>query len=249
MTRAPTRSGFRLLVLQHVAAEHLGRFAPLFAQDGAEVTTVALDAGDAIPPLDAFDGIWALGGPMQVWDEAEHPWLIAEKAAIKEAVQTRNMPYFGLCLGHQLLADALGGSVGLSATPEVGVLPVTLTDAGRRSPIFQGLEPTLSCTQGHGAEVTDPPAGAIVLAQSPDCRVQALQVNDTAFSLQFHSELTLDMVDACLDIPLYKADFDALLGTAGIAAFRADVDAHSARHDAIAKVMYDNWFRVALDAA
>ena len=248
MASATIRKGFRLLVMQHVAAEHLGRFASLFEKDGVETVTVELDQGIEIPSLDDFDGIWALGGPMQVWQEAEFPWLIAEKAAIREAVAGRKMPYFGLCLGHQLLADALGGEVGFSDVPEVGVLPVYLTKAGRQSLIFRGLEPSMRCTQGHGAEVKRPPENAVVLAESPDCKVQALGINSNAFSLQFHSELTLDMVDACLKIPEYKDDFDALLGAEGIAEFRADVDANASKHDSIAKIMYENWFEIALQA-
>lgn len=249
LTRATTRKGFRLLVMQHVAAEHLGRFRPFFERDGVEITTLALDEGTAIPALDGFDGIWALGGPMQVWQDEEFPWLASEKAAIREAVADRRMPFFGLCLGHQLLADALGGAVGLSDVPEVGVLPVHLTPAGQESPIFRGLEPSMRCTQGHGAEVTRAPEGAVILADSPDCAIQALGINGNAFSLQFHSELTLDMVDACLEIPEYKADFDALLGAEGIAAFRADVAEQADKHDAIAKVMYENWFETALQPA
>lgn len=239
-------SAFHLLVFQHVGAEHLGRFHDLFVNDNTTITVVALDQGDKIPSLDDVDGIWALGGPMQVWEEDEHPWLVEEKAAIREAVIQRKLPYFGLCLGHQLLADALGGTVGASETPEVGVLPVHLTDAGRQNNLFRGLEPTIACTQGHGAEVQKAPDGAEILAQSPDCAIQALGINGNAFSIQFHSELTLAMVDACLELPGYKEDFDALLGAEGIAAFRKDVDDHSDQHDKIAKTLYENWRQIAL---
>lgn len=242
----PDRSAFHLLVFQHVAAEHLGRFGDLFAKDNTTVTVVKLDQGDKIPSLEGIDGIWALGGPMQVWQEDEYPWLVDEKAAIREAVVERKLPYFGLCLGHQLLADALGGTVAVSETPEVGVMPVHLTEAGKQSNIFHGIKPTISCTQGHGAEVVKAPHAAEILAESPDCGIQALGINGNAFSIQFHSELTLEMVDACLELPGYKEDFDALLGTEGIAAFRKDVDSHSDRHDKIAKILYENWRRIAV---
>jgi len=246
MSAPSPRDGFRLLVFQHVAAEDLGRFAQLFEQDGADITTIALDQGASIPDLAGFDGIWALGGPMQIWEEETYPWLVDEKAAIREAVTDRNMPYFGLCLGHQLLADALGGTVGPSGQPEVGVLPVELTRDGQNSAIFAGLEPVLHCTQGHGAEVITPPDGARILARSAACKVQALGIEDRVFSLQFHSELTLDMVDACLKIPAYKADFEAMLGDAGIRAFRRDIRTRAEEHDRIARQLYDNWITAAL---
>lgn len=186
---------------------------------GIEVRTVALDEGGVIPALDRFDAVWVLGGPQRVWQEEEHPWLRAEKAAIREAVVDRGLPFFGLCLGHQLLADSLGGEVGPSKVPEVGILPVRLTAAGRRSALFQNLPPVVKCTQGHGAEVKTPPPASVVLAASLDCRVQALACGERAFDIQFHSELTLEMIDACLELPEYRTYFEATMGVEGVARF------------------------------
>lgn len=72
--------------------EHLGRLLPMIEADGIKVCTVALDQAEAIPNLDGFDAVWALGGPMQVWEEDRFPWLVAEKAAIREAVVERKLP-------------------------------------------------------------------------------------------------------------------------------------------------------------
>ena len=74
--------------------------------------------------------LWVMGGPMDVWDVVEHPWLVPEKAAIRKWVRDLERPYLGLCLGHQLLADALGGTCGPQRPPEIGVLDVE-TDRGR----------------------------------------------------------------------------------------------------------------------
>ena len=101
----------RVLVFQHVAVEHPGIFRQFLADDGHSYQAVELDEGESIPALEGFDALWVMGGPMDVWDEAEYPWLVAEKAAIREAVITRRMPYLGFCLGHQLLGEALGGQV------------------------------------------------------------------------------------------------------------------------------------------
>ena len=94
--------------------------------------------GEPIPDLAAFDALWVMGGPMDVWQEAEHPWLKAEKAVIREAVIDRAMPYLGICLGHQLLADALGGVVRPMPEPEIGPFEIELSDAAAGS-LLAGL--------------------------------------------------------------------------------------------------------------
>ena len=112
----------RLLVFQHLDCEHPGSLRKFLAADGVQWDTVELDAGQPIPPLEGYDALWVMGGPMDVWDIEECPWLIPEKQAIRTWVRDLKRPYLGLCLGHQLLADALGGTCGPQRPPEVGVL-------------------------------------------------------------------------------------------------------------------------------
>ena len=236
---------WQLLVFQHHPAEHAGRFGVLAEADGAEITTVRLDAGQPVPAVRDFDAVWALGGPMQVWEESIYPWLVTEKAAIREAVVDRGMPFLGLCLGHQLLADSLGGRVGPSETPEAGVLPVELTEAGRDSPFLRDIGDRQFWIQGHGAEVQAPPDGAVVLARSPACQIQALSWGTRAVSFQFHCEMTLEMVDGCLEHPAYAADFETLLGQSGIAEFRRQVIAAEEQFRRTVRILYRNWKRTA----
>ena len=102
----------RILVFQHLSIEHPGIFRTFFEEDGHECVTVELDEGETMPDLKDFDTLWVMGGPMDVWQVAEYPWLIDEKSAIRKAVIDFKLPFMGICLGHQLLADALGGEVG-----------------------------------------------------------------------------------------------------------------------------------------
>ena len=109
-----------VLVLQHIACEPPGVFEDVLHERGAAIRRVELDEGEPLPEgLEGIDAIVAMGGPMSVNDEAEYPWLVAEKALIARAVSA-GLPFWGSCLGIQLLASALGASVHQGTSPEVG---------------------------------------------------------------------------------------------------------------------------------
>jgi GMP synthase-like glutamine amidotransferase len=237
-----------ILVLQHERIEHPGVFRTFLREDGHSWDAVELDEGEPLPPLDGYDALWVMGGPMDVWQEAEHPWLVAEKAFIREAVAERGLPFFGLCLGHQLLAEALGGAVGKAATPEVGVMDVMLTEDGASGVFFDGLPERFACLQWHGAEVTAAPAGSQILATSPACPAQALKWGPRAYSAQFHVEVEADTVQTWLAIPEYAAALERALGPDGPARVEADVAAAlPALHD-VAERIYINWLQTAAQA-
>jgi GMP synthase-like glutamine amidotransferase len=202
----------KLLVFQHVDCEHPGSLRQFLQRDGISWDAVELDQGEPIPDLEKYDALWVMGGPMDVWDIEENPWLVSEKAAIRTWVRDMKKPYLGLCLEHQLLADALGGTCGPQCPAEIGVLNIELTDVGRNDGLMQGLPLQQKCLQWHSVRVAQASEEAVVLARSPLCAIQAMRVGNNAWSMQYHVEVEPDTVDNWAAIPAYR---DALINAMG----------------------------------
>jgi GMP synthase-like glutamine amidotransferase len=212
----------RALVLQHMNHDHPGRFADWFAEDGIMPQPVRLFEGQDIPALKDFDFMFVLGGAQDTWQEDEHPFLKAEKEIIREWVWDRAKPYWGICLGHQLLATALGGEVAPAEVGEVGVFDVALTDVGKSDSLLSGLPAEMKVMQWHHAEVKRVPQSGRVLAQSAKTAVQALAIDRHALSTQFHCEFTPQSVEGWASMPKYVEAMEAELGAGAYECVRAE---------------------------
>ncbi|MCK0154047.1 type 1 glutamine amidotransferase [Alcanivorax sp. S6407] len=189
----------RIHYLSHVPFEQLGAMEAWFVQRDMEIRHSLLFQGDPLPALDDFDVLVVMGGPMGADDDAQFPWMAAEKALIKACIGA-GKKVLGVCLGAQLIARVLGAEVTANAEKEVGWFPVHPTTAGLQDSIGKLFAPQATVLHWHG-DTFAIPNGAVHLLESRGCANQAFRYGDHVLALQFHLELEADnaaaLCDAC----------------------------------------------------
>ncbi len=182
-------------VLQHAAFEGPGEIAAWAANRGHSRTVHHLYRGDALPKMDAFDLLLVMGGEMNIYQYRDWPWLKTESAFIRAALE-HGKRVVGICLGGQLIADALGARVVQNAEIELGWLPITWTDEARAA--FPGLSLKATVLHWHGDTFGLPP-GATRLATSEGCPEQGFMIPNKCLGLQFHLEVDPDLTRQFVD--------------------------------------------------
>jgi len=183
-----------ILVIQNIGCEHLGNLSRLFESDGYNV--LLLNSQKDLIPTDllSFSGIIILGGPMSVYDN--YDYLKDQQKLIKKAVDMK-IPTLGVCLGSQLIAEAMGGKVYPGNLKEIGWHDIEITENGIRD-IFNGIATFKNKVfQWHG-DTFQLPKSAIILAKS-DTYIQAFRIN-TAIGIQFHIEVNESMIEEWIRI-------------------------------------------------
>jgi GMP synthase-like glutamine amidotransferase len=227
-------------VLQHISCEPPGLFGDLLAGRGFGLKTAELDDGDPLPPEpETGDVVLVMGGPMGAYEEPAHPWLAAEKRWIAGTVAA-GVPVLGVCLGAQLLAASLGAPVGPGERPEVGVLPVRLTPAGRADPVLGGLGDSFAALQWHG-DTFGIPDGGVLLAGSDAYPHQAFRAGAAAYGVQFHVEVTEPMLRDWQHVPAYQASATAVLGPDGFRLLAGEFAQHQAAMTRSAERLLTGW--------
>jgi GMP synthase (glutamine-hydrolysing) len=183
-----------VLILRNVAYESAGTLENALAKAGVEFQYLDLFHKYPTSIISAdISGLVVLGGPMNVDEVQKHPFLVDEIQWIRQAVEA-GIPLLGICLGSQMLAKAFGARVYANGLKEIGWYPLELTRAAADDQLFTGFGPKLTAFQWHG-DTFDLPSGAVHLAQSPLCRNQAFRIGPSAYGLQFHIEMTPEMIE------------------------------------------------------
>lgn len=227
-----------LLALQHIACEPPAAFEDELLERGLDLVRIELDEGERAPDWREFAGLIVMGGPMGAYEDAQHPWLTGEKRMIREAAQAGH-PVWGVCLGAQLLAAALGARVYPGERAEVGLLSVELTRAASDDPVFAGAPRTFPTLQWHG-DTFDLPDGATLLAGSRAYRNQAF-VFRNAYALQFHLEVSPRLAAEWGQVPAYADSLEKTLGPGALPGFLAEVEAHAALTLPLARSLFGRW--------
>ena len=228
----------RVLVLQHIECEPPAAYGDELLARGIRSDTVEVAAGEPLPPWQGYAGIIAMGGPMGTYEESEHAWLSREKQLIAEAVRA-DVPFWGVCLGAQLLAASLGAAVAPGPAPEVGVLPVHLSAEAAQDPVFAVAPASFRAFQWHGDTYELPP-GAVRLASS-DLYPQQAFVFRRAYALQFHIEVGASLVAEWGLVPAYASSLAALAGEDPLPELVEAVARVQEPSTALARSLFSGW--------
>lgn len=237
-----TEVDMSVLVFQHIECEGPGYIADFAAARDLELNVIRTFDETSIPDPRNSEALIVLGGPMNVYEEERYPWLVTENKAIQAAI-ANDVPYLGMCLGSQLLAKALGASVGRNPVEEIGFGDIRLSHEGLQDPIFRGLPNVVPAFHWH-EDTWELPVGSTLLASSDACPHQAFRYG-RAYGLQFHIETSPKMISDWIDEYSGQLHSCGLLEHADSMRAEAEARANSFR-ELTMKLMTNFWDHVVL---
>jgi len=183
----------RVHYLLHVPFETPGLITSLAEKYHCTTSATNLWETASFPDPDSLDLLIIMGGPMNIYENDKYPWLTPEKKFITACIDA-GKKVLGICLGSQLLADALGATVVRNRCKEIGWYPVALTKAARETPPLRDIPAGLTPFHWHG-DTYPPPPGALPLGSSDACDCQGFVFDNRVVALQFHLEMTKESLD------------------------------------------------------
>jgi GMP synthase (glutamine-hydrolysing) len=195
----------RVLSIIHGENARSAIFGDAVRAAGHDLDELSYAFGERPSEPERYDAVMVFGGVMNVHEIDGHPWLSDEQRAIARALE-EDVPLLGVCLGSQLLASVAGGRVSRAPVPEIGWTPVETTPEAAEDPLFAEVPERFDAYQWHSYQFDLPP-GATLLATSRVC-FQAFRLDDSAWGIQFHAEVTRKVVESW--IGRYSTDPDAV---------------------------------------
>jgi GMP synthase-like glutamine amidotransferase len=180
-----------VLVIQNEIDDPVALVGQWISEVGVDVEVIHAYRGETVPAsLPAkYSGAIAMGGYMGANDDIEFPWLIEARSLMKDVI-ANDIPFFGICLGGQLLATAVDGKVGPTPVPEIGVASFRVTSDAAQDSVFGHLAgQEVIAVEWHKDYITDLPDEVVVLAGNDACPVQAFRVGENVYGAQFHPEI------------------------------------------------------------
>ena len=236
----------KIIVLQHIKVEDPGYIKDLMIADDINLTTIELDEGEKIPnDLNKFDGMFCMGGPMDIWMEEQYPWLIDEKKKIKEFVVNLKKPFLGFCLGCQLLGEVIGGKVIKSKPAEIGMMDINFVKKKENDMLFSTFPNKIKALQWHSYEATDLENNKDVtlLASSKTTKYQIFKYQNHAYGIQFHIEIKDTTVNDWGCVPEYKNALETQLGKGALDKFNNEAKSNMQFMNNCSKILYSKFKR------
>jgi len=190
-----------VLIIKNIDSEGPGTIEEFLRRKDIRFKIIDLSSGETPPPLEEFDTLVIMGGPMAVYELDKHPHLVTGSRLIREAIN-RDIGVLGICLGCQMVAYCLGAEVYRGQKEEIGWYHIELTGDGLRDPLMRSLAKhpkvgdfwrSFKVFHWH-ADTFDLPLGAVLLASSHLYKSQAFRYGNRVYGFQFHIEVTKDML-------------------------------------------------------
>jgi GMP synthase-like glutamine amidotransferase len=232
----------RILILQHVWDNHKGYIGQLLDDYGIPYDIIGVEH-EIIPEAKQYAAVISLGGPQHIYAIDQYPYLLQERAMLHTIVE-QDIPFLGICLGGQLLADTFGGKVRKHTLAEFGFYEVQFTEHGKDDPLFAGFHTSYQTVIHWHEDTFDLPVGGILLATNDTTQNQAFRYGHRAYGLQYHIEID----DKTLSTWLYDPEFkQSVLETHGMQIYTATEQARTTLlpvYHEHSRILIENFLRI-----
>lgn len=178
----------KIHAILHASFETVGSIENWVSKNNHVLTITHSYLNQTLPEISDFDFLIIMGGPQSPREQDIYPYLSDEINLIRRAISTNKL-VLGFCLGAQLIGEALGATTLRSPEKEIGIWPISLTEDGRKDPLFQSFGDSFDVIHWHN-DMPGIPEGAVLLATSEGCPHQAFRYHDRVYGFQFHMEIT-----------------------------------------------------------